>query len=100
MSEHEKQEQPISFDMIEKAVVNLYGGWNGFTEEAKNFIIDTIDRGEYERAFRATREEEQKNKTALIKFEKEYPDVLNGDNLQNIIDSLKAKRNDNGLVDK
>lgn len=100
LNEHEKQKQPISFEMIEKAVVNLYGDWDGFTEEAKNFIKDTIDRGEYEKAFRATREEEQKNKSALVKFEKEYPNVLNGDNLQNIIEILKAKRNDNGLVDK
>lgn len=100
LSEHEKQEQPISFDMIEKAVVNLYGGWSGFTEEVQNFIKETIDRGEYDEAFRATREEEQKNKTALVKFEKEYPDVLNGDNLQNIIENLKARRNDNELVDK
>ena len=100
LNEHERQGQPISFEMVEMAVVNLYGGWSGFTEEAQSFIKETIDRGEYDKAFRATREEEQKNKIALVKFEKEYPDVLNGDNLQNIIESLKARRNNNELVDK
>ena len=32
------ERHPITFEMINKAVTNLYGNWDAITEEAKEFV--------------------------------------------------------------
>lgn len=98
--EQKKSGKPIAKEQIDRAVYDLYGGWNQLPSDAETMIDNVLKNDNLEELYHIYREEEQKNKTALVKFEKEYPDVLNGDNLQNIIESLKARRNDNELVDK
>lgn len=44
------------------------------------------------------REDEMQNKDILLEFQEDYPDVLNGDNLVDILKAAKAKKkriNDN-----
>lgn len=38
------------------------------------------------------REDEKQNKDILLKFQDDYPDVLNGDNLADILKAAKAKK--------
>ncbi len=38
------------------------------------------------------REDEKTNKDILIEFEDNYPDVLNGDNLTDILKAARAKK--------
>ena len=42
LAEHEKRNQPITLEMINKAVNDLYGGWVDFPEDSKSFIEDAI----------------------------------------------------------
>ncbi|MFR8747067.1 hypothetical protein [Gemmiger formicilis] len=38
------------------------------------------------------REDEKQNKDILLEFQDDYPDVLNGDNLADILKAAKAKK--------
>lgn len=98
--EHKESGIPITKEQIDAAVCNLYGGWGKLPNEAESLIENILKNDNLEELYRVYREEEQMNKKALVKFEKEYPNVLNGDNLQNIIENLKAKRTNNEIVDK
>ena len=92
LAEHKKSGTPITFQAIEKAVFDLYGGWNGFPEGPKSIIETAITNGNFESAYDAARKEEVESKDILLEFEKNYPDVANASNIDNILKTLKAKQ--------
>ena len=75
--EQEKSQQQICLEDIKKAAEKLYGGYDKLSEESRTFI---------ETVYQKT------NKDILIEFEDNYPDVLNGDNLTDILKAARAKK--------
>ncbi|MBR1970813.1 MAG: hypothetical protein IKA17_10725 [Clostridia bacterium] len=93
LAEHEKRNQTITLEMINKAVNDLYGGWVDFPEDSKSFIEDAIKKGNYEEVYLSTNEEEKLSKDMLIGFEKDYPGVTKASNIDEILKNLKNKNN-------
>lgn len=93
LAEHEKQGTPITFEKIEKAVDDLYGGWKDFPEYSKPFIEDALKHGDFESVYRSVKNDEIESKDILIDFEKEYPKVARESNINDILKTLKAKKN-------
>ena len=91
--EHEKQNKPIAYEHVERAVCDLYGGWEPLPEGSKEYIKDIIQKGKYEEAYYATRMDEIRTKELLVEFEEKYPNVVKETNLNDIINSLKSKNN-------
>lgn len=97
LSEHEKRGDPITFERIDKAVTDLYASWDGFPEGARDFILDTLAAGNYDKVYELVRENEKDAKEQLIEFKSDYPGVLKGENVDDVLRNLRAKkkRNDN-----
>ena len=91
LAEHEHDSKPLSMEMINKAVEKLYGGWNGFPEDSKPFIETAIKNGNFEEIYASVKSDEKESKEILINFEKEYENVANASNVDDILKSLKAK---------
>jgi len=91
LAEHEKRNQPITLEMINKAVNDLYGGWTEFPEDSKSFIEDAIRKGNYEQVYLSTNEEEKLSKDMLVGFEQDYPGVAKASNIDEILKNLKKK---------
>lgn len=96
LAEHEKNGDPLSLERIENAVINLYGSWNDFPNGAKEFITDTLSSGNYEKVYENVRQKEIEAKNDLIDFENKYPGALRTDNVDDVLQTLRAKnrRND------
>lgn len=92
LAEHEKIEKSITIEMVNTAVMNLYGGWEGFPKDSKNFIEDVIKKKNYDTLYSFISSEEKQSKSALVDFEKEYPNVLKESNLDSILQNLKNKK--------
>lgn len=92
LAEHEKQSNPITMEMIDKAVIDLYGGWDEFPEDSKEFIENTMINGDYNALYVSVSRKEKKTKAILKDFEQEYPNTLKESNLNDILNSLKSKR--------
>ena len=92
LNEHEKRGDPISFERIEKAVIDLYGSWDRFPKGAKEYITDTISAGNYEEVYALVRESEQDTKKALMDFEEEHPGVLNTGNIDKYLQDLRGRK--------
>ena len=92
LAEHEKRGNPISFDQVQKAVYNLYGGWEYISHEAKNFLEDALKNGKYEYVYLITKRKEKESREILIGFAKDYPTVAKESNVDDILMSLRAKR--------
>lgn len=93
LAEHEKRGMPITLEKVDKAVTNLYGGWNILPEDSKSFIENAIKNGNFENVYTSVRNDEIESRDILIGFEKDYPKVAKESNVNDILKILKAKRN-------
>ena len=87
---------PVDYDKdefarIKKAAEKLYGGYDKLSEESRTFIETVYQNPDLTQLYAKVREDEKTNKDILIEFEDNYPDVLNGDNLTDILKAARAK---------
>ena len=92
LAEHEKRGEPITMGRIDKAVTDLYGSWEKISEDSKNFIQESMEKGNFEKAYAEISAEETKAKGLLINFEQDYPGVTNTANVNDILKNLKKKK--------
>lgn len=92
LAEHEKQDKPITLEMIKVAVKNLYGNWDDLPSDSKDFIESTMKEGNFEQLYKAVSEEEKKSKETLIEFQQDYPGVAKTENIDSILSSLRKKK--------
>lgn len=95
LAEHEKRGTPITLEKIDAAVTNLYGGWDSFPEDSKTFIENALKNGDFENVYTSVKKDELESKDILLGFEKDYPKVAKESNINDILKTLKAKRNKN-----
>lgn len=91
LAEHEKQNDPITFEQISEAITNLYGGWNEIDEKAVSFIKAVLDNGSFEEMYASIRESEQNTKSVLLAFKEKYPGVLGEENIDSVIENAAEK---------
>lgn len=84
--------KPLDFQMIDTAVNELYGGWNILPEKAKETIITMLDNQNNEQFFEAIKSEEKTNLRLLSSFEEDYQNVLTEDNLDDVLQGLKNRK--------
>ena len=85
LAEHEKKGIPITSEDVDRAVSELYGGWEAIPGGSQEFIRSAMEQGGYEELYASVREEEAHAKDALISFERKYPGALNEDNANVLI---------------
>ena len=87
--EHEKRGNALTFEKIEKAVMDLYGGWGVFSEYNVSFIKRILASSDLQDVYRKTKESEAESKDILLDFEEKYPQVANDSNVDDILRNLK-----------
>ena len=90
--EHKRSGNPISREMIECAVVKLYGGFDVVPDVSKKLLDNAFESGDYEQVYRELRKSEKDSKKVLLEFEKSYPGELNSDNITAILEKARQKR--------
>ncbi len=95
LAEHKKKGVPITLEQIHTAVFNLYGGWKDFPADSKPFIENAFASGNFEDIYSSIKHEEKNSKDILISFEKDYPNTIKESNINDILKSLKGKRDNN-----
>ena len=60
-----------------------------------SFIKDTLIHGNYDLLYSTIKEKELETKEMLVKFEDDYPKVLNEDNMDNILNILNSRKSNN-----
>lgn len=83
---------PITYERIDKAVCDLYRDWSDVPQDSQSLIREILKEDNLEELYEKYRSTEKETKSTLIAFEKDYPKVLNEDNLDDVIASLKKKK--------
>lgn len=92
LREHVRSGDPLTFERINKAVCDLYDGWDQMPESAQSLIQSILANEDIDALYDAYAQEESAAKDALLTFEDQYPDVLKEDNLSDILSHLMAKQ--------
>ena len=90
--EQEERKKPLSFEVIQKAIVDLYDSYDKIPEESKVFMEAVYNKEDLHDFYRQCREIAQENKDTLVEFQENYPGVLNGDNLADVLKAARAKK--------
>lgn len=91
LRDQQKAGDPLSYERIEKAVTDLYDGWENLHADAQAMIRSILDNEDLDALFEAYANEESAAKDVLITFENKYPDVLEEDNLTDILSHLMVR---------
>ncbi len=100
LEEHRERGNPISVEMIAKAVTDLYGKWSDLPEASQIFIENVMKDGRYEYLYKVVSSGEKETKKLLIQFEDKYPDVMASDNINDIMVSLQRKSDKASIIMK
>ncbi len=90
--EQEERKKPLSFEVIQKAIVDLYDSYDKVPEDSRVFMEAIYNKEDLHDFYRQCREIEQENKDTLVGFQKNYPGALNGDNLADVLKAARAKK--------
>lgn len=88
--EQKKAEKPLTYEMIDKAVCNLYGGWQDISDYAKEVLEKILSSDNLEELFISLSEDEAEAKNALAEINEKYPNTIKQDNVNDIIAAIKS----------
>lgn len=92
LREHMRTGDSLTYERIDKAVYDLYDGWEHMSENAHSMIQSILADEDMDALYEAYTQEESAAKNALLTFDDKYPDVLKEDNLSDILSHLMVKQ--------
>lgn len=95
--EEKEMGTPITYARLDKAVCELYGGWEQLPKNAKSFAQEVMECTDLDGLYDKYRSHEAQAKRDLVEFEARYPKVLREDNADDIIATLQSKKSRDDL---
>jgi len=97
---YEEQEKgnPISIEQIRDAVCNLYGDLENLPQDSRDFLSEIINTNNIEKLYKFYRANEISAKESLIDFEKNYPNIVTTDNVNDIIKHLQERKSNSDIA--
>ncbi|MBQ7161244.1 MAG: hypothetical protein IJR90_06015 [Clostridia bacterium] len=92
LAEHDARGDKLTSERIDRAVKDLYGSWDGFTDEAVKFKNDLFSGADYAVIYDLVRKNEREAKEQLIEFDEKNPGALNAENVDEVLKTLRAKK--------
>ena len=92
--EQQKQERPITLEMIDRAVIELYNSWDSVDAYAKAVLEKALATDDLVSLFEAQMAEEAQAKDAVLEIDKKYPNLINADNINEIIEKARKKKHE------
>ena len=92
LMEQEERGDALTLERIKKAIVDLYDSYERIPQNSRTFIESIYEKNDLNEFFEQCRAMELENKEVLLDFQNDYPGVLNGDNLADILHVAREKK--------
>lgn len=93
--EQEVAGSPLTFESIDKAVINLYGDWSCISDYSKETLNKILSCDNLKELFVELSENEENAKATLVEIDRKYPKIVNKDNVEEVIAAaLKKQKKD------
>ena len=86
LKEHQELQKPISFEMVDTAMINLYGNWDKVETTIKEVFIKLLNDENLEDTYYKITAREQDSRIVLHKAMEKYSDKINDNNVNLFID--------------
>ena len=90
--EHQLAGDPIDFEMVDRAVTELYGSWDKVDDYARAVLEKALESPDLKTLFETQMAEENQAKESILEIEQKYPELINEDNINDIIEQARAKK--------
>ena len=87
-----KSGKDITYGMIDKAVINLYGNWDNINLELQNTLKSILASNELDKLYTDTINEEMKSRQQLLDFNEKYEGAINEANIDDILKLLNKNK--------
>ena len=94
--EHQKNGAPLLKESILQAVEELFGSISKLPEASTVLLNNAFETCDYGNLYRLSREDEIEAKEILIDFDQQYPNTLELENIDGILNRMKQKRDSSG----
>ena len=94
LSEQERMGEPLSYQKIDCAVRNLYGGWDNISEYAIQVLKAALDSENLKELFMEQEREEALSKQAVLQAQKYEGEKVKESNVDEIIQKAIRKKRD------
>lgn len=92
--EQKKADKEIQFESIKRAADELYNGYENLPASSRDFIEAAYTSKDLSDLYEKIKKDEKENKDMLLEFQNDYPNVLNGDNIKDILIAARRKKNE------
>ncbi len=89
---HQLAGDPISFPMIDKAMIDLYGSWDKVDDYSRSILEKALTSPDLKMLFETQMTEELQAKESILEIDRKYPDLVNADNINDIIEQARKKK--------
>ena len=100
LAEHEQKGTPIDFETIDRAVSELYGGWERFPEHSLTFIRNILEAGNFAEIYKEIRESERDAQKVVLKLEETYHGKFREEKIDKALEADAAKGNRKNVLAK
>ena len=90
--EQKRNGRPITYEKVERAVLDLYGGWDKVDEYARKVLMKALESSDLESLFVTQARNEEESKNAILEIEEKYPGAVREDNVNEVIKAALAKK--------
>ena len=90
--EHQLAGSPIDYRMIDKAMTDLYGSWDKVDTYSRAVLEKALASPDLKTLFESQMAEELQAKESILEIGQKYPDLLNADNINDIIEQARKKK--------
>ena len=90
--EHQLSGNPIDFTMIDHAMLDLYGSWDKVSAYTRAVLEKALESRDLKTLFETQMAEELQAKESVLEIDRKYPNLVNEDNINDIIEQAKKKK--------
>ena len=90
--EHQLASHPIDLSMINKAMLDLYGSWDKVDDYSRSVLEKALASSDLKSLFEAQMTEEVQAKDTILEIDRKYPNFVNVDNINEIIEQARRKK--------
>lgn len=90
--EQSRAGKPITYEAVDKAVINLYGSWDKINEFSRSLLMAALETDDLERMFVEQIQSEAEAREAVLEIDKKYPNYIREDNINDVIEKALAKK--------
>ena len=92
IGEHQRRNTPLTYDMIDCAVQELYGSWERISEDTKALVKAALENPNASELYRQYRASQVEAEAILLDFQQEHPNQVRETDIASVLELARAKK--------